>query len=199
MGIRGEEALLKMTNFTQPEFERIYSKITKFVTMNWNVGRGRKTPHNAKDVFFMMLSTLKTGGHWDYMASMFRIKGSVFQTMVKSFLLLVSEQLYDGMVVEIRGRNAMKHLASKNKLFKHHPHALYATDVTFQQTNRPCGNHQESKISNTAKHKLYGYKMEDSVFPTGLAACASHHRPGSVSDLTMFREMHEFHKTATEK
>ena len=167
--------------------------------MNWNVGRGRKTPHKAKDVFFMMLSTLKTDGHWDYMASMFRIKGFVFQRMVKSFLLLVSEQLYDGMVVEIRSRNTMKHLASKNRLFKHHPHALYAIDVTFQQTNRPSGNHQDSKISYSAKHKLYGYKMEVSVFPTGLAACASHHRPGSVSDLTMFREMHEFHKTATEK
>ena len=167
--------------------------------MNWNVGRGCKTPHKAKNVFFMMLSTLKTGGHWDYMACMFRIKGSVFQRMVKSFLLLVSEQLYDGMVFEIRVRNTMKHLAPKNKLFKDHPHALYATDVTFQQTNRPSGNHQENKISYSAKHKLYGYKMEVSVFPTGLAACASHHRPGSVSDLTMFREMREFHQTATEK
>ena len=188
-----------MINFTRPEFERIYSKITEFVTMNWNVGRGRKTPHKAKDVFFMMLSTLKTGGQWDYMANMFRIKVSVFQRMVKSFLLLVSEQLYEGMVVDIRGRNTMKHLASKNKLFTHHPHALYATDVTFQQTNRPSGNHQESTISYSAKHKLYGYKMEVSVFPTGLAACASHYCPGSVSDLTMFRELHEFHKTATEK
>ena len=199
VGIGGEEALLKMTNFTRPEFERIYGKITEFVTMNWKVGRGRTTPHKAKDKFFMMLSTLKRGGHSDYMASVFRTKGSVFQRMVKSFLLLVSEHLYDGIVVEIQGRNKMKHLASKNKLFMHHPYALYATDVTFQQTNRPSENHQERKISYSAKHKLYGYKMEVSVLSTGLAACASHHRPGLVSDLTMFREMHEFHKTATEK
>ena len=41
--------------------------------------------------------------------------------------------------------------------------------------------------------------MEISVFSTGLAACASAHRPGSVSDFTIFREMSEFHKTATEK
>ena len=147
----------------------------------------------------MMLSNLKTGGNLDYMASMFRIKGSVFKKWVKSFLLRASEQLYDGMVVEIRGRNTMKHLASKNKLLKHHPHALYATDVTFQQTNRPSENHQESKISYSAKHKLYGYKMEVLLFYTGLAACASHHRLGSISDLTIFREMNEFHKTVAEK
>ena len=41
--------------------------------------------------------------------------------------------------------------------------------------------------------------MKISVLPTGVAACASAHRPGSVSDLTIFREMYEFHKTATEK
>ena len=51
----------------------------------------------------------------------------------------------------------------------------------------------------SAKHKLYGYKMEVSVFSSGLAACASAHRAGSVSDLTIFREMYDFHKTATEK
>ena len=93
----------------------------------------------------------------------------------------------------------MTHFAATNKLFKNHPHALYATDVTFQQTTRPSRNHQESKFMFSAKHKIYGYNMEASVFPSGLAACASAHPAGSVSELTIFREMYEFHKTATEK
>ena len=51
----------------------------------------------------------------------------------------------------------------------------------------------------SAKHKLCKYKMKVSVFPSGLAACASAHRAGSVSDLTTFREMYDLHKTATGK
>lgn len=88
------------------------------------------------------------------------------------------------MVVHRRVKNTMEHFAAASKLFKHHPHALYDTDVTFQQTNPPSGNHQEGKGMFSAKHKCYGYKMKLSVFPTGFAACASAHRAGSVSGLT---------------
>ena len=130
---------------------------------------------------------------------MFHIKGSVFQRLIKTFLFLISEELYEGMVVCQRSKQTMTHFAATNELFKNHPHALCATDVTFQKTNSPSGNHQESTFMFSAKHKLYGYKMEVSVFPSGFAACASAHRAGSVSDLTIFREMYDFHKTATEK
>ena len=199
VAIDGEQAMIKMTNFSRQEFDRIYTKTSNCVTNSWNTGRGRKTSYRAKDVLFMTLSTLKTGGHWDYMASMFRITGSVFQRLIKKFFFLISEELYEGMVVGQRSKQTMNHFAATNKLFKNHPHALYATDIMFQHTNRPSGNHQESKFMFSAKHKLYGYKMEVSVFPSGFAACVSAHRAGSVSDLTIFREMYEFHKTATEK
>lgn len=185
----GGEALLKMTNFSRPGFDRIYNKISDLVTKSWNTGRGRKTAYKAKDVFLTALSTLKCGSHWDYMGSMFRIKESVFQLMVKTVLLLISEELYKSMVVKQRRRNTMRHFSAANKLFKHHPHALYATDFKFQQTNRPAVNHQESKGLFSGRHMLCVYKMKISVFPTGLAACASARRPGFVSDLTIFREI----------
>ena len=57
----------------------------------------------------MALSTLKCVSHWEYMGSMFRIKGSVFQRMVKIFLLLISEELCEGMLVEQRSRDMMRH------------------------------------------------------------------------------------------
>lgn len=40
----------------------------------------------------------------------------------------------------------MKYMHETGKLFKHHPYALEALDVTFQQANRPGGNMQEGKI-----------------------------------------------------
>ena len=188
-----------MTNFSRHKFEPIYTKIFDVAIKSWNTGRERKTTYKSKYVFFIALSTLKCESHWDHMGSMFRIKRSVFQRMDKIFLRQISEELYDSMLVEQRDRNTMRHVSAANKLFKSHPHALCATDVAFQETNRPAGDHQESKGIFSLKHKLYGYEVERSVFRTVLAARASVHRLGSVSDLKIFREMNDFHKATTEK
>lgn len=82
----------------------------------------------------------------------------------------------------------MRQLSSQGKQFRNHSHALCATDVTFQQTNRQSRNHQESKLYFSAKHMLYGFKVEVSVLLNGLAIGSSLQRPGSISDLTMFGE-----------
>ena len=119
--------------------------------------------------------------------------------LMKSFLLVVSPVVYERQVTDQAGILTMNVLPNKGKQFKHHPHALYATDVTFQQTNRPSGNHQESKRYFSGKNRLYGYKVEVSVLPNGLALVFSLHRHGSVSDLTMFREGFDWHENASEK
>ena len=59
----GEEPLVKMTNFSRPKIERIYTKIFDVLKKSWNTGRGRKTTYKAKDVFFIAISTLKCGSH----------------------------------------------------------------------------------------------------------------------------------------
>ena len=145
----------------------------------------------------MLLTSLKNGGKWDYMGGSFRIKVSVFQRLMKSFLVIVSPFLYDTQVTDRAGRITMRQLSSQGKQFRHRPYTLYATDVTFQQTSRPSGNHQESKFYFSAKDKLYGFKVKVSVLPNGLATGSSFHRQGSVSDLTMFRESFEWHKKAS--
>ena len=118
---------------------------------------------------------------------------------MKSFLVIVSPFLYETQVTDRAGRIAMLQLSSQGKQFRHHPNALYATDVTFQQTNHPSGNHQESKHYFRAKRKLYGFNVAVSVPQNGYAIGALFHRPESVSDLTMFREAFEWHKKASKK
>ncbi len=93
----------------------------------------------------------------------------------------------------------MKRLADDGTLFSHHPRARYATDVTFQQSNRPGCNLQEAKKYFSGKYKLYGYKLEVSVMPNGLAAMCSGHYPGSVSDIDIFSDMIANHKEAIKK
>jgi len=67
--------------------------------------------------------------------------------------------------------------------FSNYPHALYATFVKFQPANRPSGRFAEQKLYFSAKHKLYGFKIDCSVAPPGVAVDVSAHTPGSSSDL----------------
>lgn len=62
----------------------------------------------------------------------------------------------------------MRHLKGNNMRFKNHPEVLYATDVTFQQVKRPSGNITEGKLYFTGKYKIYGYKVEVSVYPNDM-------------------------------
>lgn len=58
---------------------------------------------------------------------------------------------------------------------------------------------QKEKSSFLGKHKLYVYKVELSVLPTGLCiACIKNH-PVLVSDLEIFWQNHNFHEEASKK
>eukprot|EP00171_Calliarthron_tuberculosum_P022852 IDg22852t1 len=94
---------------------------------------------------------------------------------------------------------SMTHLQEQGNTFKNYKYAVEAIDVTFQQTNRPFGNMAEGKKYFSGKHKLYGYKVEVSVRPNGLAAAYSKHYPGSVSDITILTKRMEEHKWRLEK
>ncbi|KAH9142613.1 hypothetical protein AeRB84_013334 [Aphanomyces euteiches] len=89
---------------------------------------------------------------------------------------------------------AMETLVTTSKRFHRFPEALYATDVKFQPANRPSGTFADAKRYFSGKHKLYGYKVDASVSPSGKYLLLSSHRSGAVSDLTMFVDRLETHR-----
>ena len=94
----------------------------------------------------------------------------------------------------------MEENTEEGNIFKHYPCALYATDVRFQMANRPTGNHQESKVYFSNKHKLYGYKEEASVTANGKCVHLSKHYKGSCHDLTIFKDQyHHYEKLNLKK
>ncbi|KAH9089807.1 hypothetical protein LEN26_019049 [Aphanomyces euteiches] len=88
---------------------------------------------------------------------------------------------------------SMSRLASTGHRFTNFPHALYATDVTFQQTNAPSGSYADKKLYFSGKHHLYGHKVEVSVLPCEFALGCSAYAKGSVADKTIFDDNLEFH------
>ena len=85
---------------------------------------------------------------------------------------------------------------ASNNCFKHYLCARYAGDVTFCQSNCPSGSLQEGKKYFCGKHKLYGYKVEVSVLPIGLAVHCNSHYPGSVADIDIFYKNADIHDVA---
>ena len=93
----------------------------------------------------------------------------------------------------------MQRLLADKTTFKTFKMCRYATDVTFQQSYKPGGSLEGVTKVFSGKHKLYGFKVEASVLPNGLAISVSNHYPGSVSDIEIMREMLHFHDDALEK
>ena len=161
--------MVEMTNFSLNEFRAIWSVLSDKVEMDWNNGRGRKRQHKPQDVLFMLLCTLKHAGNWDFNGKMFDIKGPTFERMILGFAERIYDTLYSLAVEKYEKKYTMGRLVKDGTTFRHYKFALYATDVTFQHTNRPAGNQKESKVYFSNKHKLYRTKSEVSVLPNGLA------------------------------
>ncbi|KAJ0398993.1 hypothetical protein P43SY_003598 [Pythium insidiosum] len=191
---RGVTSVQAMINFAPSEFNTLWDTVSKYVATRWNVGRGRRSATSAKDVFFMLLTVLKQAGTLEMHAESFKLKAPAFERMILSFLAVAGPKLYFDQVEQKARALTMTELVKNGRRFDCFPSALYATDVTFQQSNRPTGNMAEGKVYFSGKHKLYGLKVEVSVCPSGLAIDATEHEPGSTADIQLFNKNIEFHK-----
>jgi len=188
-----------MCNFTGPEFRILYNTMHDVIVENWNTGRGRRSPYKGMDVLFMLLTTMKHAGSWDALGQMFAIRGPTFERVIIKFLNIISPHLYEKFVESVQAKYTWKKIYNDKTHFKHFNFAVDAVDVTFQQANRPLGNHTEAKVYYSGKHHLYGYKLEVSVRPNGLASDCSEHYPGSVTDISIMSERVQIHRKRVTK
>ena len=112
---------------------------------------------------------------------------------------IFSEPLFDKCVIEPHVHYTMGKISHSNKQFKNFPCARYATDVTFQQANRPSVFLEKVKKYYSGNHKLYGYKVEVSVLPICIAVHCTNHYPGSIADIDIFYKNLDFHDVGLAK
>ena len=141
----GEIAVLQLTNFTLTEYRGLYGRLRPFLVQNYNVGRRKRSKYNAKDVFFIELTVCKTGTMWDFAAKIFNMKSTSFERLVTNFIRMVTPLAYATYVERAAEKLKMARVFSDQSKFRVYGMARYATDVTFHQSNRPRGNHEEAK------------------------------------------------------
>ncbi|RHY27691.1 hypothetical protein DYB25_011205 [Aphanomyces astaci] len=186
---------MTLTNFTPSEFNLLWSDVRQHVFKHWNVGSGRKCEVTTRDMLLMLITTLKHCGTWDIVAQTFRQPVATFEKRVMGYLEVLHPYLMRTYVHSMATKWTMKEMAASGCRFQNFPHARYATDVTFQQTNVPAASYGEKKLFFSGKHHIYGHKVEVSVLPNGLAInCTSYHK-GIVSDKAIFDENMEFYRT----
>ncbi|KAE9100205.1 hypothetical protein PF010_g14900 [Phytophthora fragariae] len=188
-----------MCNFAPVELERIWDAVEDHVMKHWNVGRGKKSANAPKGILYMTLAALKHCGSWETASAMFDMYPSPFQKMLKKFVTMLDPCLCQIFELDEEGRSTIRHLTLTGKTFANVPCARYATDVTFQQADRPVGGYNDAKMYYSGKHHLYGLKVEVSVIPTGVAINCTDWEAGSMADISIFRANKHFHTPAMQK
>ncbi|KAL4110246.1 hypothetical protein PRIC1_001938 [Phytophthora ramorum] len=118
---------------------------------------------------------------------------------VTKFIQLIAPKLYVDQVESRCDDTKMRAVATSGNAFSYFPCALYAVDVTFQQSWRPGGFIQENDKYYSGKHHLYGLKVEVSVDTRGFAINCSEHAKGATHDITMFKDNKSFHQAKMAK
>lgn len=75
-------------------------KVRIHLDLPCNSDRSRRSSFSAKDLFSLMLKTLKHGGDWDFLGRIIKIKGSTFEIMVMYFMGVVSDVHYEEVVTK---------------------------------------------------------------------------------------------------
>ncbi|KAG2875071.1 hypothetical protein PC118_g24117 [Phytophthora cactorum] len=130
---------------------------------------------------FMVLVVLKNGGTWEMLSNIFHVKTATFIKTTTSFIRVIAPRIYDDWVNEKAQEENMRML------------------VTSGRTPTGPGNMAEALPYYSAKHKLYGYKVEVSVGPRGFALNCTGHARGNTYDITIFRRNEAFHHTTRRK
>ncbi|KAF0765296.1 hypothetical protein AaE_002992 [Aphanomyces astaci] len=182
---RGTDGIMTMTNFSPSEFNVLWADIRLYVNKSWNVGSGRKCEVSNRDMLFMLLTTMKTGGSWDIVATIFKEASPTFQKRVMYFVRVLHPFVMRKYVNALTDKWTMLLLSTSGQRFANYPYARYATDVTFQQTNVPSA--------------MPTRRFELSVLPNGFAINCTKHYKGSVSDKTIFDENLDFHMASLTK
>ena len=185
-----------MTPLTRHEFELVWDEIGSQFASQYRNGRGRQPTVFPKDAFFILLCILYLPTTWDNHGVMFSMKGPRIEKLFWKTLSIAAPLLK-----KIYVRHVNKDDFSENDIQNcvNHPYVHHITDATVIQINTPSGDHSESKLYFSGKHKLYCLKIEASVYPSGEACQWTKVYPDSTADVTIFRKHLDYHKKSIRK
>lgn len=81
-------------------------------------------------------------------------KGTFTQNVYPNFFTFASSVRYKTLILDFEKTKTMTYLKLSGKPFMYYLHALYATDILFQQNNEPCSSTEKVCFYLNTKRKL---------------------------------------------
>lgn len=126
----------------------------KHINSVHSVERGMGSEYTRKDFSSTVMVVLKHGGEWDFLARIFGMKGATFERLITTCIRKVADTIYEFCVNSLLESKSMSKILEEDKGFKNNSYERYATDVIFEQANRPSGNLKEGRRNFSGKRKL---------------------------------------------
>lgn len=142
----GSDDIVLMTNFSVPEFNRVWDEISSFVNSHWNFSLEIRCELQNKDVLSMIQTVFKHGGQRNFLACMFKIRTLNLIAWLWRLIHILAENIYSSWVFAIAERYTIAHMFDMKNLSRHHSFYRYAVDVLLHQVNTPSGNVGETKF-----------------------------------------------------
>ncbi len=174
------------------EFENLFHCCSTILTQQLTIGQ-EKSDMTIMTYFLLFCLSWKLqqiGIQWVE----FLKKGPTLQRLFSHDL---SPFLCEKYIINYYAKLLMRTLEKKQKS-KLSMHSL-CHRCSFPQTNHLSGALLEGKLYVIRKHKLYGYRREVFVTPTGKAIDIMSQKPWTISDLVIFQGNSDFHQKALAK
>ena len=172
--------MITLTRFNIAEFDEIYNYVHPLLRIP---GQGRNRSLPPKDMLLVALTYIDTGSKYSIIAQIFTIDESLAWRTIQWTIRAIAKPLVTKYCI-------MPIQLDDNELhFIHFPQAVGAIDTSFILINKP-EDRQEQRKNWSFKHEACGVKIECLIRPNGLCTLFQVNIPGSVHDITIFKESH---------
>ena len=176
--IRGEPGIHTVTRFSLNEFREIFEICRPHLHRS---GKGRQFKLNPVDMSLVTITFLTTGCKYNTLSQMFLLDDSLVHRTIQFTVKHIAKPLVD------RFCQQPILLDPNEKHFQNFPNAIGAIDTTFILIEKPIDK-EEQKRNWSYKHGTCGVKIQCLVRPSGLCSKFVANVPGSIHDITIFKQ-----------
>lgn len=177
--LNDDEALITLTNFTCQQFHNLFDIVQPYIA-SVHCG-GRPSKYNEETIFFFALNYCKHYCSYSVMTQQFGIKKTYCCHLIEQTICQCAPVLRQQMIKWYSMQWNIEH----HFKFPNFPSCVCIVDGSTQEIARPREN---QRLFYDGKHKRHTIKIQGSVGPSGLLVDLRGPVPGSVHDLTLFRE-----------
>ena len=174
----GEKAFKTLTRFDLIEFQKITDICIPHLHRS---GKGKQFSLNPIDMLLVTFTFLTTGYKYKILSQIFHLDDSLICRTIKFTIKNISKPLVDNFC------NLKLYLEPNEERFQNFPNAIGAIDTSFILIEKP-GLREEQKKNWSYKHGSCGVKIQCLVRPNGLCTMFKVNVPGSIHDITIFKE-----------